>query len=271
MTMRRILEKTQQGQQQLIKQLVQHVKACNSDRTILVAGCQRSGTNMLMDILDLSLSTDVFHERDDRAFDCYQMRDLLVIKGLQEKSKAPVFVLKTLCELELLPQLAQELSPAKTVWIYRDFRDVVNSMLKSFGNQRQQIQRLASGEDTSWWGKGLSSGSLALLRSLVTPELTDADAAALQWYVRNVMFFELQLAQDPDVRLIKYEQLVAEPAMMLNRLLDFVELPVTNKMEKFIFSGSIGKQSAPHFSPEVEQLCLSLLKRLDSSAAFRPS
>ena len=141
-------------------------------------------------------------------------------------------------------------------------------MLKSFGNQRQQVQRLASGDDTSWWGKGLSSGSLVLLRSIVTPELTDADAAALQWYVRNVMFFELQLAQDPDVRLIKYEHLVAEPAKTLNHLLDFVELPVTGKMEKFIFSGSIGKQAAPNFSPEVEQLCLSLLKRLDSSGAL---
>ncbi|MCE2594203.1 sulfotransferase [Motilimonas cestriensis] len=267
MSMRKIIEKTQQGQQQLVKHLVQHVKATESERTILVAGCQRSGTNMLMDILDLSLATDVFHERDERAFDQYQMRDMLVIKQLQEQSRAPVFVLKTLCELELLPELAQELAPAKTFWIYRDFHDVVNSMLKSFSNQRQQVQRLISGHDDSWWGRGLSPGSLVLLRSLVTPELTDTDAAALQWYVRNIMFFELELENDPNVKLIKYEQLVAEPEALLSQALNFVELPISSKMTDYIFSGSIGKQAAPSISPEIEQLCLSLLSKLDASSA----
>ncbi|MDO6524825.1 sulfotransferase [Motilimonas sp. 1_MG-2023] len=267
MSIRKVIEKTQQGQQQLVKHLVQHVRATDSERTILVAGCQRSGTNMLMDILDLSLATDVFHERDNRAFDQYQMRDMLVIKQLQKQSRAPVFVLKTLCELELLPELAQELAPAKILWIYRDFHDVVNSMLKSFSNQSQQVHRLITGHDDSWWGRGLSPGSLALLRSLVTPDLTDTDAAALQWYVRNIMFFESALEGEQNVKLIKYEQLVAEPQSILKQTLDFVDLPLGNKMTNYIFSGSISKHAAPSFSPEIEQLCLSLLSRLDSSSA----
>ncbi len=262
--MKRLLEKAQQEQQYWLKHLVQHIKSTDSERTILVAGCQRSGTNMLMDLLDLSLATDVFHERDERAFERYQMRDLGVIKHLRDQSKAPVFVLKTLCELELLPSLAQELAPAKTLWIYRDFRDVVNSMLKSFQNQSKQIQRLASGQDDSWWGNGLSAPSLALLKQLVTPDINDTDAAALQWYVRNVMFFELGLAQAQDVKLIQYEQLVAQPELVLPQVLSFADLPVNEKMTRYIFSGSVGKRNAPSFSPEIEQLCLSLLGRLNA-------
>ncbi|MCE2572194.1 sulfotransferase family protein [Motilimonas eburnea] len=265
--MKRLIEKAQQGQQYWLKHLVQHIKATDSERTILVAGCQRSGTNMLMDILDLSLATDVFHERDERAFERYQMRELGVIKDLREQSKAPVFVLKTLCELELLPRLTQELAPAKILWIYRDFRDVVNSMLKSFRNQGKQIKRLASGQDDSWWGNGLSESSLALLQDRVTPDINDTDAAALQWYVRNVMFFELGLDQGPDVKLVQYEQLVEQPQQVLPEVLSFADLPVNDKMTRYIFSGSVGKRNAPSFSPEIEQLCLSLLNRLNACVA----
>jgi len=53
---------------------------------LFVAGMQRSGTNMLMNVLEESLATDVFHERDPCAFHDYQMREYPVIQGLVDQS-----------------------------------------------------------------------------------------------------------------------------------------------------------------------------------------
>ena len=48
------------GRQRLLPRPVQ--------QHVFVAGMQRSGTNLLMDVLDASHATQVFHETDPRAF-----------------------------------------------------------------------------------------------------------------------------------------------------------------------------------------------------------
>lgn len=247
------------------KQAYQKLHGQPSEQTILVAGCQRSGTNMLMDMLDLSFSTDVFHERDSRAFDNYQMREQSIIHSLKARSLAPTFVIKTLCELETIPQLQLTLAPAKVVWIYRDYRDVVNSMLKSFRNQAKQITRLSSGEDDSWWGKGLSLENLTLLQRLVTEDISDADAAALQWYVRNSLLFELDLLADANVLLINYEQLVTEPQSVLADVFAFCNLNYESQFGEQIFAHSVGKQNARQFRPDIAELCDGLFERLNQA------
>jgi hypothetical protein len=97
-----------------------------SRRMIFVAGVQRSGTNMLMDVFEKSLQTDVFHERDRRAFDNYLMRPTSIIRQLYDQSPAPFFVIKALCELQRLESLLKEFAPSKAIWVVRDFEDVVN-------------------------------------------------------------------------------------------------------------------------------------------------
>ena len=109
---------------------------------VFVAGMQRSGTNMLMDILEKSYEADVYHERDPRAFDNYQMREASVIRELCDQSRASKFVIKALCELQDIESLMSDSQPAKTIWIVRDYHDVVASMLKSFGNMEKQVLRI---------------------------------------------------------------------------------------------------------------------------------
>ena len=58
---------------------------------VFVAGMQRSGTNMVMDVLERSLGTDVYHENDPRAFERYEMRDPAVIRQLANGSGTPLF------------------------------------------------------------------------------------------------------------------------------------------------------------------------------------
>ena len=91
--------------------------------------------------------TDVYHERDPRAFDNYMMRELPVIRRLVEQSRAPHFVIKCLCELDRLPALMSEFQPSKALWIVREYRDAVNSALVSFGRFSQQIDRIVRRRD----------------------------------------------------------------------------------------------------------------------------
>jgi len=122
-------------------------------RHVFVAGMQRSGTNLLMDVLDASAATRVFHETDPRAFVRYEMRDPAVIRQLAQSSPAPVFVIKALCELDRLPELMSLFAPSRTLWLVRDWRDSVHSAIRSFGNFVPQWQRLAHGDANDWRGR----------------------------------------------------------------------------------------------------------------------
>ena len=57
---------------------------------VFVGGIQRSGTNLMIDVLERSIETDVFHERDRRAFQDFQMRPPEVIRHLLDATGQPV-------------------------------------------------------------------------------------------------------------------------------------------------------------------------------------
>lgn len=228
---------------------------------VFVAGMQRSGTNLLMDVLDASLATQVFHETDPRAFDRYEMRDLAVIRQLAQASPAPVFVIKALCELDRIRALMDTFSPAKTLWMVRDWRDSASSAVKSFGNFVPQWKRLAHGDADDWRGRGMSPATRELLAALYHPDASEAEGAAIMWFYRNVLFFEQLLAADARVRLVFYEDLVRDPAREVAALYDFLGLPVSAGVAGRIHARSVKHRAPADISPAVAALCDELLAR----------
>ncbi len=222
---------------------------------IFIGGMQRSGTNMLMDILEKNYATDVYHERDARAFDNYQMREESVIRHLCTQSRAPKFVIKALCELQDLEHLMSDFQPAKTIWIVRDYHDVVASMLKSFGNMEKQVLRILNENSTEWLGRGMSDVTRKQLMGLAEPGMGDASASAMQWYFRNVLFFEQKFATNKQVLLIAYEQLVNQPEVEVRKICGFIGIEYQPGMTKGIFSSSINRRTAPEIDPKISQLC----------------
>lgn len=249
-----------------IKRCLQAMRAERPRSVLFVAGCQRSGTNMVMDLLDASRETDVYHEHDPRAFQRYELRETAVLADLHARSRAPLMVVKTLCDLERLPALCARFAPARVLWIYRDYRDVVNSMLVSFRNQAQQIQRLASGADASWWGRALSPAALKILREHVTPDIDDASAAALQWYVRAGMYFELGHQHAPTTLLVNYEALVRDPVAGVAQIYDFVGLAPRDDVAGEVYRQSVGKRSPPRIEARIATLCEGLTSALDAAS-----
>ncbi len=238
--------------------------------TVFVAGVQRSGTNMMMDVLERSWQTDVYHERDNRAFDNYQMRDLAVIKQLYSRSKAPHFIIKSLCELQDLTTLMAEFAPAKTVWVTRNYEDIVNSMLVSFNNQAKQVVALSHDREMAgWWlGKGMSNETFEIVQSFADDDLDNASAAALQWYFRSKLFFEQNFDKDSRVILVKYENLVTQPEFEFERIFSFLGLTFTARVSKKVFASSINRRSSPEINPEIRKLCDDIADKFQQLLSF---
>ena len=251
----------------LAKSVRQRVSNAPEARSfVFVAGMQRSGTNMVMDVLERSLDSDVYHETDPRAFDKYEMRDRSVIRALADNSRAPFFVIKALCELDLLPSLMQDFSPARTLWIVRDVEDVVNSATRSFRNFPAQVGRIAQDRNAAQWrGRGMSDETHARVRELYHPDINEATAAAITWYFRNVLFFEHGFDRHPAVRAVCYERLVSEPDNQFREIFGFLGIPYSSRISSIVSASSIRKNPPPPIEPAVKALCDGLAERFAST------
>ncbi len=232
---------------------------------VFVAGMQRSGTNMLMEILEWSAHTDVYHETDPRAFKRYEMRPRPVIHALAEHSTAPFFIIKSLCELDQLGELMDEFRPARTLWIVRAYDDSVSSAIRSFGNFAIQLHRLALDKNGNGWrGRGMSDETQAILRRFDRPDLNEASAAALMWYYRNILFFEQGLDRNPSVKVLFYEDLVTHPDSALRDIMDFLGMPGWSPwLTRYIHAGSVRKSPSTDIDPAVRGVCDTLTARFE--------
>jgi hypothetical protein len=239
---------------------------------VFVAGMQRSGTNLLMEVLDDSGATQVFHETDTRAFDNYQMRDPETIRGLVRASPAPVVVVKALCELDRLTSLMANFAPAKTIWIVRDWRACVASAIRSFGGFVPQWQRLAQGDRGDWRGRGMSDDTRSILGGLWSESASEADGAAIMWYYRNVLYFEQALERDQRARLVFYEDLLRRPADETRDVFAFlgIDAPPPRAAGR-IRSGVAEKRGSPDVATPVARLCDGLWSRFESLRARAPA
>lgn len=236
-----------------------HRRSSPGQRFVFVAGAQRSGTNMLMDILERSDVTDVYHERDTRAFKDYIMREPAVIRELADRSIAPVFVIKSLCELDRLPPLLRQFQPSQLVWIVRDYRDMVNSALVSFPTLPQSMAKIYTDRTAAGWrSRGLSDETYELIRKLYRPGLDDASAVALFWYMRNVLFFEKGFENASNAALTLYEPLVTEPDRELRRIFQFLNLEYSQFIARQVFASSVRRRPEPAIDPEIDALCSGL-------------
>ena len=232
-------------------------------RVMFVAGVQRSGTNMLMDALERSSQTEVFHERDPRAFDNYQLRDIDHIRSLVEESGAETVVLKCLMESQKLKALLREFPNVTGVWMFRHYTDVVNSMLRSFKNQAAQVMRIAKDRDADGWlGENMSNETHSIVQNLTCDPIDDPSGAAIQWYFRNLRYFEQGLENDSRINLMHYESLVTEPEHEIKWMFEQNQLRFERRITKWINARSVGKREPPAIRSDVKQLCDELYEQL---------
>ncbi|MFQ3248891.1 MAG: hypothetical protein ACI9O6_000695 [Glaciecola sp.] len=239
-----------------LKVVFQRVSRQKTELTCFVAGHQRSGTNMVMDVLEKHWHTTVFHETDNRAFDNYMMRPSKVIANLRNKASAKLFVVKALCELDLLDSLMKEFKPAKTIWVIRHYNDVVNSMVRSFNTSASFYKKIKEDRTEGLWrSRNLSDENYQRIFSLVNHDISEESAAALQWAIRNLIFFEKNFDTNKDVLLINYESLVKEPNVTFPNIFSFLSIDNSPNSYKHVHDSSVGKNKTPEIDPRIKELC----------------
>ena len=259
------------------KHLKQARYGWDHDRAMgFVFGCQRSGTKMVMRILDNSPAIRIYHENHLSAFDGeFQLRSDRTLKALARLSPAPVQVFKPICDSQEADLILDRFQQARGVWMFRDPDDVANSAVEKWGaHQRDIVDAIVAGEtseELGWRTARISDDVRAELAAVHRADLTEHEGALLFWYARNRLFFSLGLATHPRVRLADYQRLVEHPAEAFEEVFHHLGAPFDPVWVERVHAGSVGRNPAPAASPEIRALVDGLLARLRSWEAPTPA
>lgn len=254
----------------LSKKIYQTVRFRGSySKTLLfVVGCQRSGTSLIMEIFEKDLNTKTYGEfskLSNASETRIRLNSLRSVKRVIDKDKAPLIVLKPLVESQNLPKLLSYFPESKALWMYRHYKDVACSNILHWGprNGINDLRPIVRNEPDNWRSENVSVAR-DIVKEFFSEEMNAYDAAALFWFVRNSFFFELDLANNSNVKLCKYNKLVTSPSKDVKEIYEFLGRSFPgNRIVSSIFSSSVNKGRDVKLSPEVDQLCMELLKKLD--------
>lgn len=235
-----------------------------------VFGCQRSGTKMVMRILDNSPMVRIFHENHASAFSDFELRSDAVVRALVALNPAPAQIFKPICDSQRADELLANFPEANGVWVYRHHADVANSATEKWGFHQREVVAAIATDDLERWGwrtARLPASTIAEVKRVYRPDFTTAEGALLFWYVRNAFYFSLELQEHPRMLLVKYENLVLDPARSFPPLFAHVGSPFQASYIARVRPDSVGRKEAPAARPELLALCADLQARLDEQAA----
>ncbi|MEP7368262.1 MAG: sulfotransferase [Dermatophilaceae bacterium] len=236
---------------------------------VYVVGLQRSGTNMLMRGLDAAPEVEVRNENDRRLFHRFRMRSDDVLRQTVARSRHAFVLVKPLCDTHRIDELLDlpGLAPGRAVWMFRDVDDRARSEVSKFGESNLlALRRIADGTSgMDWQGQRLSDPLRELISGFDYGQMTPYSAAALFWYVRNSLYFDLGLDARDDVLLASYDELVSDPEGSMRRVCDFVGLPYRAELSDLV-ERRIAHQRPPlDIDPKVRSRCNAMAAQLESA------
>jgi hypothetical protein len=242
---------------------------------VLVVGCQRSGTTLMLELFNADRRSVTFPEQSplsSPAENRLRLKPLPDVKRRLENIRAPLLVLKPLVESQHVPTLLDGLGNSYAIWMYRRAESVAASDLSYFGieNGERNLRLLLSNEPANWRGEFVPETTRSVVSRHYRPGMDPHDAAALFWWARTSLFFDLRLDDRPDVRLCSYEGLVAEPDRTMRSLYEFVGVTYPEwDITSGVHQGSARRGDDFPLSPEMRELCEELWERLESAGSGR--
>ena len=238
---------------------------------LFIVGAQRSGTSMIHHLFRLDWDAVTYDELSPlcrmEGDEPLRWKPLDIVQDRIEADRAPFVVCKPLVEAQRLPEILDTFPGAKAIWMYRDFRDVVSSSLKYFGEDvgHGDLAPILEEEDDDWRSWNLADEARKTIRAHHRPDLPAGDAAALFWFARNSLYFSLGLVDDSRVMPCRYGELVTEPGRVMKAAYAFVGRPYPgDRIVADVFGDSRGKGRGVNLTTPIEELCRTMLERLDS-------
>ena len=237
-------------------------------KILFIMGCQRSGTTMMLRILERDMQSRIYGEFSELSLGPNRtlLKPLPEVKAIIERDPAPFVVAKPLVETQRLPEFFEYFPDAKVLWMYRHYKDVASSNLKNFGkdNGVDDLRPIAQGDPNNWRSSHASEHVRAIAKQFFSEDMSPFDAAALFWYARNSLYFDMDLSHHPQVMISRYNDIVLDPRTKLQEIYRFVGRPFPDHIVSHdIQSSSVGKGSEITLTPDIEERCQHMLNRLN--------
>jgi hypothetical protein len=247
-----------------------HPIAAGSTTPVFLVGLQRSGTNMVARALEANPEFEVRNENDGAAFDRFRLRPLPQVRELVGRSRQRFLVLKPLIDSHRVDELLDGLgtpSPARALWTYRRVDGRVRSALSKFGDQNLLVVRaIAEGRGGDLWqAQRLPADAQRLIESLDVSNLSQETAAAVIWYIRNSLYFELGLESRNDCLLVSYDRLLDDAASEVRRICAFLDAEFEPAMTEGIARRGAGAPEPLAIDHAVRKACSDLERRLEEA------
>lgn len=241
-------------------------KFVNNVKTVpvFVIGNQRSGTTMLLSKLNRHFWVDVFHERSN-AMNEWELKPFPEIEAIIRQSKAKVCIFKPLEESHRANELLENFDGCKAIFIFRHYADVINSSLKlGWGaHLRQYIENIRNDSEFKYSGPlNLTAKNVQLVKDLYHHDMSEESCVALIWYLRNTLYFDCKLRENPAVLLLQYEKIIANPQKEMTRILNFLNLPPSRSVLHDISRRSAGKRPPKRIDGQIQNACDSMFESL---------
>lgn len=243
-------------------------------QVVFVIGCQRSGTNLMMEIFERDWDTktyDEFSKLSDQDRDYHlRLNPLEDVARAIQRDRPPLVIVKPLVETQNAGRLLSFFQGSKAIFMYRNYRDVAASNLKHWGmgNGIKNLRAIVEDQPGNWRAERVPEPVRQVVLRFFSEDMLPYDAAAIFWYVRNAFFYELQLDIDPCVLLCRYEDLVASPRPKVEKIYTFIgQDHFSESILPPVYTSSVKRGRSIDLSPEVESLCQDLQNRLDQTYA----
>jgi hypothetical protein len=236
---------------------------------VFIVGCNRSGTNMVCGAIGKSPhGWDYRESAFSIAFDGYYLRQDWIIEQLIRFTPAPLISFGSILDSQFTNSLISHYEGAKAIWVYRNFKDVANSCARmQWGpTLKELVKWVAKGEldNIGARGKNITPDTVQLFSEIYRDDISVVDGACLYWYMRNQLFFDLKLNENPDVLILQYEDTVLNQEETFQRVFEFLGFPYDPAIIEGIYASSVGKHSPPKIDPAIEEACEPLKVNLDA-------
>jgi len=238
-------------------------------RILFIFGFQRSGTTATLHNIRQLFGFTTFEEfspLSEHGEEKLRFASLEQAGEIIYAVNTPYVIAKPLVESQQANRVLKYFDRAKGVWLYRNYKDVVRSFVKRFGDESNRIalRRIAEGHDENWWTERIPEHLRQLVRGYDIDALSAEDATALFWLIRNQLYFHYDFNQNERLPLVRYESWVANPDASMRKLLDYIGYPAHFRIPDSNFhQKSVNKGADITIKADIDAQCQELLQRMD--------
>lgn len=266
---------------------VAHMRAPRgSARSLVILGCQRSGTGALLGCFDDDRDAKIFPEfselnvpsgklsaRDEIRF-TVRLRPLDQVAARINRLRYPLAVLKPLVESRYIGELLEGVPRSRVIWLFRHYQDVAESNVRTFGVhiRRDNLAPIAAGDPSNWRSEGVSKEVRETVARHYHPDMDSINGGALFWWARNRLLFDQGYESDPRVIPLQYDRFVADPANVLAELYKQADVAFPGEdIARSVTAKFVGRGTSHGISPDIHGLCEQLWQRLLDLDRWDPS